>query len=97
MLSVEAVHHVDLCEVGVVHDFPLSSEVAQGLLLIEDGDDFSQELGDGDGPDLFVLNGERGTSMVCWMELVMISSLMGSSLISFSSCSFVHRPWNPKQ
>lgn len=40
-LGVEAIHHLDLLEVGVVHHLPLPPEVTQRFLLVQDGDDLS--------------------------------------------------------
>ena len=61
-----------------MHDLSFSSEITQRFLFIQDSDDLGQEFGNRDGSYLFILNKKRDTSMVCWIELVMMSSLMGS-------------------
>lgn len=61
-----------------MHDLSFSSEITQRFLFVQDSDDLGQEFGNGDGSYLFILNKKRDTSMVCWIELVMMSSLIGS-------------------
>ena len=40
-LGVEAVHHLDLLEIGVVHHLSLPTEVTQRFLLMQNGYDLS--------------------------------------------------------
>lgn len=45
-LRIHAVHHIDLGQICVVHDLPLSSKITQGFLLTQNSDDLCQKLGD---------------------------------------------------
>lgn len=38
-LGIEAIHHLDLLEISVVHHLSLPTEVTQGFLLVQDGND----------------------------------------------------------
>lgn len=40
-LRVEAVHHLNLLQIGVVHHFSLPTKIAQRLFLVQDSDDLS--------------------------------------------------------
>lgn len=45
-LRVHAVHHIDLGQICVVHDLPLSSKIAQRFLFAQNSDDLCQKLSD---------------------------------------------------
>ena len=45
-LRIHAVHHIDLGQIGVVHDFPFASKVTQRFLFAQNGDDLGKEFSD---------------------------------------------------